>query len=284
MEVVPCPYCGSAERRLWATELGFAAVRCVQCALIYVSPRPSQKLITAAVRTGAHGAEADGLRVVSRRVPSKVGRYQHLLGRLFDDVWRANRPISWVDVGAGYGEVVEAVGRLAPQGSVIEGLEPMAPKAADARARGLPVVEDYLRSTHAKVGFISLVDVFSHIPDFSDFLADISAVLEPHGEIFIETGNLADLQRRDEFPGELGLPDHLVFAGEEQLRGFLERAGFEIVRVERLRIDGVVNLLKNFVKKTIGRPAQIRLPYRSKYRQLLIRARLRSMTAQQASG
>lgn len=280
-EVVSCPYCGSAERRSWARELGFTAVRCSGCNLIYVSPRPVQSLISAAVRTGAHGAEADGLKVVSRRVPAKVRRYRRLLGRLFADVWSAGRPISWLDVGAGYGEVVEAVVGIAPKGSRIEGLEPMAPKAAAARARNLPVTEDYLRpTTHDKFDFVSLVDVFSHIPDFSAFLRDVVAVLQPRGEIFIETGNLADLRDRQEFPGELGLPDHLVFAGERQLRGFLDRAGFEVVSVERLRMDGFANLAKGIVKKALGRSVSVRLPYRSAYRQLLVRARLRPATVQ----
>ena len=78
-----------------------------------------------------------------------------------------------------------------------------------------------------------------------------------------------------EFPGELGLPDHLVFAGEKQLQGFLTQAGFEVLRVERQRIDGVVNLAKNVVKKLLGRPAALGVPYTSKYRSLLVRARLR---------
>jgi len=275
-ETVPCPYCGAADHVPWASELGFVAVRCAGCGLIYVNPRPTQNLISAAVRTGAHGAEAKGLRVTSRRIPPKVAQYKALLGHLFADVWNSGRAISWLDVGAGYGEVVEAVTQLAPAGSRVQGLEPMAPKAADARARGLPVEEDYLRRTHPKVGFVSLVDVFSHIPDFAAFLDDVVAVLEPNGEMFIETGNLADLRERNEFPGELGLPDHLVFAGERHMRGFLERAGFEIVRVEQVRIDGVLNLIKNTVKKVLGRPAQIRFPYQSGYRQLLIRARLGS--------
>ena len=51
----------------------------------------------------------------------------------------------------------------------------------------------------------------------------------------METGNLADLDRREDFPGELGLPDHLTFAGEAHLLGFLERAGFELVRIERVK-------------------------------------------------
>jgi SAM-dependent methyltransferase len=279
LESIPCPYCGSARHRPWAQELGFTAVRCLDCALLYCNPRPAQALIDAAVRTGAHGPEAQGLVVTARRLGSKVSRYRRVFGEMFDDLWRAGRPVSWLDVGAGYGEIVEAVQALAPPGSRIAGLEPMRPKAAAARARGLQIVEDYLRPGQPKVQVVSVVDVFSHIPDFGAFLADVRAVLEPGGELFVETGNLADLDRREQFPYELGLPDHLVFAGEKHLQGFLERAGFEVVRTRRWRIDGLLNLAKNGVKKLIGRPAAFGIPYTSRYRQIQLRARLRPQAA-----
>ncbi len=184
---------------------------------------------------------------------------------------RAFRGSMW---GSGYGEVMEAVDSLSPPGSRIEGLEPMHVKAEAARRRGLTVIEDYLHRSHDKVQVVSFIDVFSHIPDFRSFLEDVKAVLKPGGEIFMETGNLSDLTDRQEFPDELGVPDHLVFAGEAHLRGFLREAGFEVVRLERRRIDGCIHTAKGVVKRILGRPGQLRLPYTSEYRQLLVRARL----------
>lgn len=275
LEVIACPYCHSSAQQPWADELGFRAVRCTDCRLIYCSPRPALASIDAAVRTGSHGEEAGRLDVTARRIDSKVAFYQRVLGEMFDDVWRRPQPISWLDVGAGYGEVLEAITALAPKGSHIEGLEPMAPKAGKARARGLNITEDYLKPDHALVDYISAVDVFSHIPDFCEFLADVKAVLKPQGELFLETGNLADVVDRKDFPGELGLPDHLVFAGEKHLIGFLDRAGFEVLRIRRRRIDGMLNMLKNIAKILLGRPAQLGIPYTSRYRQIQLRARLR---------
>lgn len=272
LELINCPNCRSSNHVPWATELGYVTVRCLQCALLYVNPRPTLDVVASAVTTGMHGHED----VSARRVGSKVRRYRRLLGVLFSDLWTNGRPISWLDVGAGYGEVVEAVMALAPPGSVIEGLEPMRPKALRAQARGLPVTQAWLSADHARVDVVSLVDVFSHIPDFGAFLEDIRSVLRPGGELFLETGNLADVSIRDEFPNELGLPDHLVFAGEPQVQAFLKRAGFEIVRIQRLRFDDLLQFAKNIVKKVLGRPVLLRLPYRSRYRQLLIRAKLSS--------
>jgi len=274
LEPVACPYCLADANHPWAHERGFAVVRCDSCRILFVNPRPRLAAIDMAVRTGAHGAEAGGLAVTARRIPRKVRRYESVLRGLFADVWQRKDPITWVDVGAGYGELLEAVSRLAPAGSRVEGLEPMRPKATAARARGLLVTEDYLRPTHSKVQFLSFVDVFSHLPDFRAFLADVGSVLLPGGEVFMETGNLADISDRSEFADELGIPDHLVFAGERHILGYLEEAGFEIVRIERQRVDDLVNTAKCVVKALIGRPTLLRMPYSSRYRQLLIRARL----------
>lgn len=271
---VPCPNCGSNARSPWATERGFLLTRCDDCALLYVSPRLSDDLISSAVKSGVHGAEADGLVVTARRDDRKVARYSAVLGDMFADRWRGG-PVRWLDVGAGYGEVVEAVDRLAPAGSHVSGLEPMALKAAAARARGIGVVEGYLTRDHEQVDCLSLVDVFSHIPDFNAFLAVVAAVVRPGGDFFLETGNLADTESRADFADELGLPDHLVFAGERQLAQFLDRAGFDIVDLRRQRIDTPLFFVKTMVKKLIGRPAIVRLPYTSAYRSLLVKARRR---------
>lgn len=274
METIACPYCSNMSGTVWAQERGFTVVRCRSCRFLFVNPRPDAKVIDSAVRTGVHGYEAKQLNVISRRHRAKVARYRSVLARMFDDTWQRGKPMSWLDVGAGYGEVMEAVISLAPPGSRIEGVEPMAPKAARAQELGLNVVEGYLQTGHPKVDVVSLIDVFSHIPCFNSFLADVREALNPGGEIFVVTGNLANLERREEFHDELGLPDHLAFAGEEHLLGFLDRAGFGVVRIEKVRFDGLVNTAKTVIKKALGRPVLLRLPYTSRYRQLLVRARL----------
>lgn len=275
LDYVCCPNCASNECLDWAEEKGFTVVRCVTCQLLYVNPRPVADAIDAAVTTGVH-ANVGNLDVRSQRIPRKIRSYRRILRRLFGSVWKVGRPIVWLDVGAGYGEIMEAVAGLAPAGSQILGVEPMEAKAKQAIARGLQLTHGYLKSDHVPVDFVSLVDVFSHIPQFADFLIAVRDVLKPGGELFIETGNLADIEHRLHFPGELGLPDHLVFAGERQIRNFLERGGFEVLELDRLRIDGVAYFAKNIIKAFIGRSVRIRLPYTSRYRRLLIRARKRS--------
>ncbi len=271
---VNCPYCDHYESDFWGTENGFNAVKCLGCGLVYVNPRPRPELIDQAVRTGAHGEEAGSLNVVTRYIPSKINYYRKVLKRAFADVWSSNKTVRWLDVGSGFGEVLESVGQLAPQGSTIEGLEPMHPKAIEARKRGLNVHELYLNQLTEQYEYISIINIFSHIPDFHSFLADVRSRLVANGEIFIETGNVADMPRK-KFPGVLSLPDHLVFSGESHIRGFLDQAGFETISVTRKRVDTFRETTKNFAKKLLGRPVLLRLPYSSPYRSLQIRGRLR---------
>lgn len=269
-----CSYCSCANNKEWATELGFSVVRCEGCGLLFVSPVPSQESVNQAVRSGTYNSLA--LNVTARRIPRKIKKYWKVFRILFADVWRDAYPITWVDVGCGYGEVLEAVSTLAPAGSLICGYEPMTVKAEKATSMGLHVTNDYLTPHSIEADVISAVDIFSHIPDFHSFLTTVATNLRKNGLLYLETGNLADLNRRIDFPGELGVPDHLVFAGEKHLRGYLDRAGFDIESVDYVRIDGFLELCKNIVKCLLGRPFFLQVPYTSKYRQLLIRARLRN--------
>jgi SAM-dependent methyltransferase len=236
-------------------------------------------LITEAVETGIHSNVEHGRTAIVRRVGSKVTRYKKILASIFSDVWQNPRLISWLDVGAGYGEVVEAVCALACPGSRIEGIEPMKPKATQARARGLKITENYLCDVTEQFDFVSLVNVYSHIPNFRVFLEEIKRVLADNGEFFFETGNIGDLLDSHEVPTELDLPDHLVFAGERHCIEYLSEAGFSIVAIRRMRKDGLINFAKNIIKKLIGRKVTLAIPYSSRYRSILIRAKLRSSTS-----
>jgi SAM-dependent methyltransferase len=266
--------CKATRTTPWATENGFDAVKCAECGLIYVNPRPSLDIIDQAVRAGAHTEESLALDVTARRTPRNVARYKRLIGQMFADVMAKDQPISWLDVGAGYGEVVEAVTQIAPGGSRVAGIEPMKPKVDWAKAHGLQVQQGYLSDVKDKYGFASVMNVFSHIPDFHAFLSEIKRVLAPNGEVLIETGNVADIGDRRLFPNELALPDHLVFGGEAHVRRFLAEAGFAVLQVKRFRIDGAAHFAKSVVKRLMGRPVTVRLPYTSPTRTVLFRARL----------
>jgi len=272
VSVQKCPCCEGESRSFWASEAGFDVVRCNDCALLYVYPMPDPDYIESAVRTGFHELGASIVSVRSRRIAAKVPHYSKRMSAMLADVIARGQPVTWVDVGCGYGEFVEAMGAVLPAGSKIIGVEPMAHKAEAARQRGLEVINDYLRPGQFEADFISNMDVFSHIADYRSFLQTVVSNLAPTGEMIVETGNSADLQLREHVPNELGLPDHLVFAGRATMDRYFESAGLRVKNVVEERFDTVQQVAKNLVKFAIGRASHVAVPYSSPYRQLIFRA------------
>jgi SAM-dependent methyltransferase len=273
VEQINCPCCDASEGTPWVSENGFNAVKCSSCGLIYVNPRPIKELITEAVQTGVHQNVTHDRTAIGKRISSKVARYQLIFQDIFSDVWHQNKDISWLDVGAGYGEVVEAISMLATKGSNVMGIEPMKPKVTDAQTRGLKVRKAYLSEVNEQYDFVSLIDVFSHIPDFRGFLNDLKKVLKINGTLFIETGDVGKLTHFRQVPSEWDLPDHLVFASEQNMVDYLESTGFDIVKIEKRRVDGFITFVKNIAKKILGRQVNLSLPYTSPYRTMFIRAK-----------
>jgi 2-polyprenyl-3-methyl-5-hydroxy-6-metoxy-1,4-benzoquinol methylase len=276
LEIIACPFCGNSEFHNWAEENGFMAVKCDRCGLVYVNPRPSKEYINKSVISGFHPFLQRGKNKQVKHVRKKIVRNKKIIQKIFNDIWTEKKNISWLDVGAGYGEFMKSLLLLATKGSVITGCEPMDHKAKFAKENGLNVQNCYIDKVPGKFDFISMINIYSHIPDFHNFLDSIINKLNPLGELYIETGNIGDLSNYNDVPTELDLPDHLVFLGEKHLRKYLEDRNFTILMVERIRKDGIINFIKNIIKRILGVEVKLIMPYTSKYRSLIVRAKLNS--------
>lgn len=276
---VSCYLCGAAEHTPWGAEHGFTMVRCAGCGLVYLNPRPPEDAIDEAARTGLHKFGAGMLNAVGSYSTKKVADCRAKLEHLFEEEPLSGRAVRWLDVGAGFGELLEAARHLAGPGSDVLGIDPCAPKVDKGRARGLPVETTPLSEVEGTFDIISLINVYSHLPDPVEFLRTLRGKLREQGTVVLVTGNGADVAR-DRFPGSLYLPDHLSFAGEKHLHTVFVRAGFEVAHLDKYpalpSLDSPpVTALKNVARKLTGRPtAPLFFPKDSAYRALWIRARL----------
>jgi hypothetical protein len=134
-----CYLCGARERAFWDEENGFTAWKCAACGRVYVSPRPSDQAISSANRMGEHRTTAGKTLDIGHWSDRKVERCRRNFASMFADVIARGEPVRWLDVGAGFGETVSALQSVLPKGSSVTGVEPMAPKVAEAQKRGLPV-------------------------------------------------------------------------------------------------------------------------------------------------
>lgn len=272
IEYIDCPYCHSGQSTFWASEENWNVVRCENCFLLYVNPRPNLGVRKLSTELGTHIA-AGNIDITERPVRKKIPFYKQILREMFSDVINSKHPITWIDIGAGYGEMVEAVKSLVHPKSRVVGLEPMKPKVRLAQTRGIEMISGYIDSDTGVYKYASAINIFSHINDFDEFLDKVRNILEDEGDLFIVTGDMSSVNHRNQFPGELSTPDHVVFASEVHLRGFLNRGGFDVVAVHYNKIDGLNFFLKNSIKKMLGRNTIFSLPFSSPYRDIWIRAR-----------
>ena len=278
MKTAQCYYCGSGKNTFYAEENGFILVKCSGCGLLYVEKRPEDDQITQAHKQGKHTGLKQ-LDVTGVYSPGRVKVYRKVLDDLFGG--DMNHLQSWLDVGCGHGEFMLAVQRYAPGAINVSGTEPNVHKQASARKRGLHV-EYFDLETHAgQYDMISMLNVYSHLPDPPRFLEGLKKLLRPGGEIIVQTGDTAGFSARDHYR-PFCLPDHLSFASQAIVVGILERLGFEVLSIRKypyVRLE-LVSLIKEAVKALLPQFSS-RLRYYMKWKQysatdMYIRARLKN--------
>lgn len=252
-----CYHCRCREAEAYGRENGYSLVRCSKCRLLYVSNPPDPGTISEAARQGIHEGEetfdATG-RFRAWRLPILRRRLQRLFPGPdgFEGVGR------WLDVGCGHGELLAAVRELAPEVAV-RGTEPNERKQESARSRGFDVSFFDLATHEETYDVVSLMNVYSHLPDPPGFLAMVRRLLRPGGRVLLQTGDIGVFEDRT-IPKPWYLPDHLSFASEAIVREMLEHGGFEVERVAKFRyLEPTVPIFaKEAVKFLLpGRPSRL---------------------------
>lgn len=191
-----------------------------------------------------------------------------------------------MDIGCGHGEFLVALKAFCGEQLIARGTEPNAFKRASAKQHGIRADNLDLDRHAERYGHISLLNVYSHLPDPVQTLAQWRSLLEPGGEMILQTGDTSHLKERDQLKPYY-LPDHLSFASENIVTGIVRKLGFDIVEVEKFR--GVPRKTPRFALKQLlraVRPKKTRiLNWFPKHpnRDMWIRARLRRKAATSAA-
>jgi SAM-dependent methyltransferase len=230
MKTVDCYYCQSGDSTFYASENGWVLVKCASCGLLYVSPRVEDHEVLQAHCVGKHHGEKD-LHINGTFDPATLSGYERVLRDLFDGTVPRDCA-NWLDVGCGHGEFLLAIRQFTGGRVALRGSEPNVHKQRSARQRGLRV--DYIdpESHDERYDVISLLNVYSHLPNPPAFLGRLSRLLKPGGELILQTGDTAHFSSREHYR-PFYLPDHLSFASEPIVVGILERLSFRIVCIRK---------------------------------------------------
>jgi len=210
---------------------------------------PNEHEISEAHKQGTHKGLHE-FNITGEFDMSKVPQYIKVLTDLYETM---NSNIhSWIDIGCGHGEFIIALKQFSNNMLNVTGTEPNIFKQKSARKKGLNVSYIDLSTHKEKYDGISLLNVYSHLPDPPSFFKTLKNLLNPNGELIIQTGDTARLKANEHYR-PFYLPDHLSFASEEIITNMLERLDFEIKSVKKYPYPSKIksNLgLKRILKET----------------------------------
>jgi len=251
MERVNCYNCGSYQCSYYDSENDFTLVKCDNCGLLYVNPRPFLQEIAKNAETGSYAGNKVSC-FIGRFSQAKVRRYLAILREFYDKETLKRGNAGWLDVGCGHGEFIEALKIYASDKISVTGLEPNTEKRESARKRGLTVFSRESEACAGKYKYISLLNVFSHLAEPRKTLELLKGALEDGGEILIETGHSCHLPRKYHHR-PYNLPDHLSFANQDIVAGMLKNLGFRIDKIKFYRCELFPNWYQHSIFWEIAR-------------------------------
>ena len=237
-EHVRCNLCGTDDTEPVLTKHGFTIVRCRQCGLSYVTPRPD-----AASLLALYGDERyyRNLHASPFGYPDYLGERWLLervaIRRLASIERRLGGRGRLLDVGCATGVLVEAA---RARGWTAVGIDVSSFAVAQCHGRGLDVRHGDLVNTGLEpeqFDAVVLDDTIEHLPDPDRALQQVYRVLRSGGLVTLNTPNEGGWLRRvmGRHWFHCKPPEHLYYFSPRTLRTLLERRGFR--RVET-RLSG----------------------------------------------
>ncbi len=207
-------------------------VRCENCGLIYLNPRPGPDSIAA-----YYPEDYLAFYTAIEDEPSwfrRLDRQYAVHKRCSQVIRRAGPAGRLLDVGCATGIFLNG---MRQRGWHVEGLEPSPHAAAYARQRfGLEVREQSLEESgfpDEQFDVLTLWDVLEHVPDPAIAIAEAARILRPGGWLVLSLPNPASWERRWFGPYWAGwdVPRHFHIFSQEVLERYLAPAGFSQVEI-----------------------------------------------------
>lgn len=235
-EEVGCDLCGSAESnvlfegcdRLHGKPGRFPVVQCCHCGLVYLDPRPDERLL-AEYYPEDYSPFKSGTGLVDRVKEALRRQEARKIAKLLP------KNGSVLEVGCAVGDLL--VPLRDDQGMAVEGIEmsPHAVKAARER-HGLTVHAGTVFDApcHSEAfDAVVMRHVVEHFPSARLAMERAARFLRPGGYIFITTPNHDSLDRRifGRFWYDYDVPRHMAVFSVETLRKLLDDTGFDVVEV-----------------------------------------------------
>jgi SAM-dependent methyltransferase len=254
LEYIDCDFCGKNKTSLFLeaeykdTRERFKIVRCDNCGLIYLNPRPAKEEIARYYPPDSYYSYQDfsnrkfNYREWLKKI-SLEGYYnsknifKKLIARFlvpnFMIVVPKERMGRLLDIGCGSGEFLNQMRNF---GWEVYGVEINPESAIIGNKKGLTIFCGELESADFPDDYFDVVvlsQCLEHVYSPSSYLREIHRIIRPEGTLIIGVPNIECLESKifEENWHALEVPRHLYFFSVSSLRRYLEKYGFMVEKV-----------------------------------------------------
>jgi SAM-dependent methyltransferase len=275
LEYTNCDFCGKKKTSLFLeaeykdTRERFKIVRCDNCGLIYLNPRPAKEEIARYYPPDSYYSYQDfsdkkfNYRERLKKI-SLEGYYnsknifKKLIARLlvpnFMIVVPKERKGRLLDIGCGSGEFLNQMRNF---GWEVYGVEINPESAITGNKKGLNIFCGELESADFPDNYFDVVvlsQTMEHVYSPGSYLKHIHRILNKEGLVIIGVPNVGCMETQifGRYCHALDVPRHLYFFTVTSLRRYLEKYGFEVEKVLSkkfsLPLNGIRWDVKSFVQ------------------------------------
>ena len=220
----PCPLCLSSRlEELFSLERE-RFVRCGNCQLTHINPKPNTKTIRSTYLRGYSDS-------YQKKFVKKIKRAKRHVRRIKNRLRRNGR---WLDIGCSAGFIVKACRDDGFEGFGID-IDPegiaYAKKNLNLNTVQLGTLEELCFQAQS-FDVISAYDVIEHVENLHTFTAEMKRLLAPRGLIDLVTPDIGHwtVPRHLKFWKEIKPSEHLYYFNKENLSQLLNQHGLHIIQ------------------------------------------------------
>ena len=221
-ETITCPICEGREFIPLFEKRGEPFVRCVDCSLVLINPRPTRATVAL---TYDEKYSQNYINKAAKKL-ARSRRWVQRIARRFVPRGR------WLDVGCSAGFVVAAAEEAGFEAFGVE----LEAAAIDYGRRELGLVNlacGTLEAQHypaAHFEVISLYDVIEHVPDLGATLTELARIVKAQGVIEIRTPDVGHWRTPKDLARwkEIKPSEHLYYFSRSTLQRLFATHGFEL--------------------------------------------------------